>query len=549
MHSRPRSFFVAAIVFVLAFDLAWMWQRQTGAHASEFGGHPDEAAHYVTGLFVHDALGAIPRCIRERSLQPLKTHIDQKDPAGFYAHYPKVALGVWPPAFYLVQSAWTFAFHAGRLSIILLMAALAAALATQLFTALRAEVGGWLAAIGALALVSLPLIVEHYSMVMAEVLTAVFMFGAALAWGRFLDDERARDALLFGVLAGCAIMTKGTGLALALMAPLALVLAGRWRLLARPAMWGGAALTAVIAGPWTWIFRNAGRDKGGWIETSPSWNFSREAAPYYLGKLSLAIGVILLALLCIGVLVKILRPGSRPGHWASAAALVVAVLAFQIAMPVGFEARHVISALPAALMFAMAGLDALRDAVRHSRGLPEGERTPLALACCTLVLAAGVALAHRAAPPDPKRWSGFAPMAEAALNDPGTKTRPVLICSDATGEGMFISELAMRDQRPGATVMRASKEVAAMDWAGRGTRTKFKNDDELIVWMQKARIGSVVVDESMPEDKRGPHHDQLIHLCESRTELFWPASSSPIVRAGTPSSKPARLYLVRASAN
>lgn len=549
MNTRYRAFLHAAIVFVLAFDSAWLWQRQNGAHTSELGGHPDEAAHYVTGLFVRDAIATLPRCVSQRSIQPLKTHISQTDPAGFYAHYPKVALGVWPPVFYVTQTAWTLPLGVGRLSVLLLMAALAALLAALLFTALRAEYGAWLAAIGSLAWISLPLNIEHYGMVMAEMLTAVFMFGAALAWGRFLDEQRSRDALLFGVLAGCAIMTKGTGLALALHAPFALVLAGRWRLLARPALWCAGALTAFIAGPWTWFFRNAGRDKGGWLEASLSWNFTREAAPYYLGKLGLAIGVLLLAFLCVGIVVKILRPGSRRGLWASSGALIAAVLAFQLVMPVGLEARHILSALPAVLMFCVAGLDALRDAFRHSRGLPAGERTPLALACCTLLLAGGVALAHRIAPPDPKRWSGFARMAEAVLGDPAMKSRPILISSDAAGEGMFISEIAMHDQRPGVTVLRASKETAAMDWAGRGMRTKFKSDDELIAWINKARVGCIVVDASMDEAKRGPHHDQLISLCESRNELFWPASSSPVVRSGSQHPKPVRLYLVRTPAN
>ncbi|MEQ1859859.1 MAG: glycosyltransferase family 39 protein [Chthoniobacteraceae bacterium] len=546
---RVRSAIFTAIVFVLAFDVAWFWQRQAGAYGSEFGGHPDEAAHYVTGLFVRDAIAALPRCASARSLQPLKPFADQNDPAGFYAHYPKVALGVWPPAFYLAQATWTSAFGTHRLPILLLMTALAAALATQLFAALRVEYGGWLAAIGALALVSVPLVIEHYSMIMAELLTAIFMFGAAAAWGRFLDGQRSRDAIYFGVLAGFAIMTKGTAIALALHAPLALALTGRWRLLTRPALWIGAATVAITAGPWTWIFRDKGREVGGWLETSPSWHFTRDAAPYYLGKLGLALGVLLLVLACLGVVMKVLRPGLRPGLWASAGALIIAVLGFQMLLPVGLEARHLVSVLPAVIMFSIAGLDALRDAYRHRKGLPSSEPSPLAIAVFAVVVAGGVLLAHRIAPPDPKRWSGFAAIAEAVLNDPQMKGRPVLVSSDATGEGMFISEIAMRDHRPGAVVLRANKELASMDWAGRGIATKFHSDEELIAWIKSSGVGALVVDPSMPEAKRGAHHDQLILLCETHSELFWPASSSPIVRGGETHSKPIRLYLVRRPAN
>src|SRR5258708_39970247 len=99
-------------------------------------------------------------------------------------------------------------------------------------------------------------------MVMAEMLSTVFMFGATLCFGRFLDRGRSADILWFGLLSGLAIMTKGTGVALALMAVIALILSRRWRLLLRPSLWAGAFITGVIAGPWTWKFRDAGA--GGW---------------------------------------------------------------------------------------------------------------------------------------------------------------------------------------------------------------------------------------------------------------------------------------------
>src|SRR5258708_14104031 len=40
-------------------------------------------------------------------------------------------------------------------------------------------------------------------------LSAVLMFGAMLAFGAFLDGEKRRDAICFGVLAALAILTKG----------------------------------------------------------------------------------------------------------------------------------------------------------------------------------------------------------------------------------------------------------------------------------------------------------------------------------------------------
>src|SRR2546423_1423416 len=94
----------AALLFAIAVGS----QHLTGAYRGEFGSEPDEAAHFVTGLCVHDYVAAgFPG-----------------NPLGYakkyYEHYPKVALGHWPPFFYVVQTAWTLPFGASRVSILLL---------------------------------------------------------------------------------------------------------------------------------------------------------------------------------------------------------------------------------------------------------------------------------------------------------------------------------------------------------------------------------------------------------------------------------------------
>jgi hypothetical protein len=159
-------------------------------------------------------------------------------------------------------------------------------------------------------------------------------------------------------------------------------------------------------------------------------------------------------------------------------------------------------------------------------------------------------VAHRIAPPDPKQWSGFAPIAEAVLEDTAMDKAEILVSSDARGEGMFISELAMREKRPGHIVRRVSKDLATMDWEGRGARLKYESDEELAEWFagEGRNVGCVVVDATMPEMRRGPHHDQIIAFCERHGDRFWPVSSSPVVREGVPQRTPLRLYRVRRAA-
>jgi hypothetical protein len=535
MTPRVRSFLMATIVWVLAFDCAWLWQRFSGAHTSEYGGHPDEAAHFVTGLFVRDAATMLPGCLAEGSFARLHRFAHKEDPAGFYAHYPKVGLGVWPPGFYLVQSAWTLPFGIGRASLMLLMASLAATLALLFYLSVREEFGPPLAFVSMLAVIALPLLRDSYSMVMAETLTAVLMFAAVLLFGRFLDAGRTRDAWWFGALAGLAIMTKGTGIALALVPPIAIVLAGRWEVLKRPALWGGAGVCALLAGPWTVAFGSAGRDKGGWLESSPSLHFTREAVPYYATKFGLALGLVLVVLFCVGVAAKLVRREQRTGLWSSAAALIVAVLLFQAIMPVGLEERHLVSALPAAFMFVVAGLHAL---------LARLAARPRIIAAVA-VLMVGVFIQQFFDRPARKEWTGFAPLAQQVLADDPDAKSSVLVSSDARGEGQFISEMAMRERRPGHIVRRGTKDLASSDWAGRGLKLRFETEDELVDWFGKSPIDYVVADASMPEDKRNDQHDQLLRVCEYRTDRFWPMLRIQVVRGGVEQPGPVILYRVK----
>ena len=470
----------------------------------------------------------------------------------YYAHYPKVALGVWPPAFYIAQSAWTLPFSPSRTSILLLMAALAGTVALLIHLSLREEYGPLAAGAAALAFLCLPLVREYYSMVMAEMLCAATMFAAALVWGRYLDRERPRDALLFGLLAALAILTKGTALALALMAPLALLFVRKWHLLRQPALWGGAAVTAIVAGPWTWKFRDAGRLKGGWEQASPTWDWTREALGYYGVKFALGLTLVLTVLALIGILVKLRTPGQRRGHWAAAGALIVAVYVFQAIIPCGKEARHLISALPAGILFATAGLAALYHASRRLEprvpaGIARIGYRNLSILCGGFLLLAFLSaiMQDRSI----KGFTGFRPVAETILGATHARPPRILISSDARGEGMFISEIAMREPRPGSTIERASKILATGSWSGDRHSEKFQDPDALHRYLADAGFDYIVLDDAIPEAKRRPYHSLLRRVLSEQGDTFNLAGEYPIQRAGQEQHWPIRLYRVRARGN
>ncbi len=106
-------------------------QILSGAYRAEFAGYPDESAHYVTSLMVRDFIAG------GNYTNPVQFADD------YYAHYPKVALGHWPPLFYAFGGLWMLIFSASRQSVLLGMAVFTAVFAW--ITQYRRQAPFWLA--------------------------------------------------------------------------------------------------------------------------------------------------------------------------------------------------------------------------------------------------------------------------------------------------------------------------------------------------------------------------------------------------------------------
>lgn len=68
------------------------------------------------------------------------------------------------------------------------------------------RIGAWIPAI---LLIIHPLVRTYTSIVMSDMLLAIFCLLAIDAWRRFLGSTKARDSLWFGLWAAAAILTKG----------------------------------------------------------------------------------------------------------------------------------------------------------------------------------------------------------------------------------------------------------------------------------------------------------------------------------------------------
>jgi hypothetical protein len=488
----PVALLIAALVAFFHFA--------SGSSHSELGAHPDEAAHFVTGLMVRDyILHGLPH-------SPL-AFADQ-----YYRHYPKIGLGVWPPFFYLVQALWTLIFPVGVATVLRLMALLTVALALLTAWWLRREFS-WVESIsGATLLIALPLVQQYSNMVMAEILSSLLMFAAAGYFARILEGAEWPGAIGFGVCAGLAIMTKGTGVALALLPAFAILFTRRFDLLKRRSLWVAALLVAVIAGPWTWHFRKMGL--GGWEEPKPSLHFTARAIGFYGNQLIVALGALLMLLAIAGAVSLFLPRIQKPAIAICSLSLVLSVWIFQCITPVGLEARHLTPAMPALIILAMTGLHALTG----RQSLPV--RASIAAALLALFFAwpaivppatplpgygsigNGVALSPFRIPS--KQWHGFQPIADFILaSDPRTVT---LVASDARGEGMLIADVAARDpHRPSFTIQRASKILASSTWSGSGYQSLYTTPAQVRDALALSQISLVVTDASLScSSRRSP---------------------------------------------
>lgn len=127
---RSRTTWRDALVFLVIFAIVVNLQIASNAYRSEFGGYPDEPAHYVTSLMVRDYIAQF------HFSHPTNFAED------YYAHYPKVAFGHWPPLLYVVQGLWMLIFSPSRTSVLLELALLSTVLAFSFFSLRAVGLGG-----------------------------------------------------------------------------------------------------------------------------------------------------------------------------------------------------------------------------------------------------------------------------------------------------------------------------------------------------------------------------------------------------------------------
>lgn len=486
-----------ALLMVVTIQVAF------GAYQNGVWDNPDEAGHFVSGLMVRDYL----------------VHGFAQGPVTFareyYAHYPKVAIGNWPPAFPAIQGAWMLLVPAGRVASLALIALMAGTVSWVAYRLLRPSVTPALALVGATLWMLLPPVPYFVTHVMAEVPVTLGVMLAIWAWHRYLVSRRVRDLALFAALAVLAAMTKSNGLFVFLVPPIAVIIGARWWVLRARVVWATIAVSACVVIPWVLYFLPVMRS--GWSRPN-AWLPPVAGLDFYPTALLGALGGATLALIAIGLVTRLRTRADRRSVegtlWVTALSAIIAGIGFHAAVPGGlYDLRHLTTIYPFLAMFAVAGAQALADALRR---IGARERVALASAVgMTVALVLIGAMGTQRAPD----VAGFDRV--AALLVPGDtphRPRTTLVTSDAVGEGAFVVAMALRDQqRPGHTVWRATKLLASMTWAGGEYVLRVDSDTALLALLARAGVETIVIDRSID---LWPHQRLLEGVIERSPERF-----------------------------
>ncbi len=527
MQSRAHRVLAFLGILLIASIVQW----SVGALESGFGGFEDEPAHLVTGLMVRDWL-ANALGIAE-SAGPSWTE-PRAFAENFYTHYPKVAIGQWPPVFHALLGLWMLVAGTSKLAIISLLTLLTSATAYLVFGAVRNMHGLAAGAVAAAIFLTVPIVQLCGAAAMTEIPLALFSLLAVFAFGRYLEFGHARWIYCFAAASILTVLTKGTGLALALVPLLCLPLSGRWGILKKPSLWLAGALVAMVTAPWYLVTVSMTQDSWGG-GTTPSFAYARFAASEYFPWLLGLLGPVGALLVPVGIAVGVrdFRLGLKGGgRWLAFGAWAPALMILHHVIPSSVEERHLAVLAPAWVALAALGAGGVaRWFLRRStkeRSHAEAvfrEQQWAALAIAGMGL---FAVIWQGAPPkkDFRGWDragqelvlgGHGPLGSdltANAGGPGDAVdRParLLVASDPVGEGLFVAGAALADRaRSQHYVLRASKVLCFAGWSGRTYDQRFPTPLGVESWLTERGVDLIVIDRSVVDTRHWyAHMDQL----------------------------------------
>lgn len=463
---EDRSLLLAAAGFAL---LILLLQGLGGAYQAEYDGHADEAAHFVSSLLVRDYLAQFPWP------SPMPWAME------YYLHYPKVAIGHWPPGYYAVQGLWWLVVPPSRGSAMALNVLMGTGV-MMLFWVLvgRLGVSRLLMAGAGVVMLLLPVMQQALSQAMAELpaLLAAMVFLWTLT---FVQERPGRLSIILVWLSLLiAFAVKQTSVGLCAAPVLALIFGGVWRRLPLgPMLLWPALSAAMVAGLLYWQYAGSIREAIRWAGASRTTKlgWSIDQVPEVAGW-----GILLLA--AAGVWAAWSR---REPVTLASLAVVVSFFVCSYFVRAFQETRHWIAFLPALLLLAAAGYRILSERSRWA---------PAALAAALLLM--------------PHSWYRQSPGGYGALAAQIVQPSRMLVSSSAGWpEGPWIAVAALREKRPGSTILRATKLLASADWNARRYQSKVGVAEDVERILDGAGIELVILHNDSVGNLNLSHHALL----------------------------------------
>lgn len=488
----------AAILFILYASILTLGiQIKDGTFSADLCTvYPDEAPHYINGLlianYISHGLGQPPVAFAK----------------AFFLNFPKVSIGHWPPFFYLLEAGWMLVLSQSKTSVLIFSGLISAVLA-GLIGSITSRRSGTMAGVLAVAFYVLtPLVRQNASAVMVDIFIGLLELAATLAFLRYVLTPNWRWSVVFGLLASAAILSKGNGLTLALLPPLAVLFTGQIALLRRLDFWFPLPIVTVFCGPWYVATYDLARD--GWVY-QPGLQYATASFIANTDASLTMFGMVGCAIATYGFVCSF--RGRHDRHETvlvrCLAALVVAILIFQMAVPSGLDPRYVLGLFAPMTILAAIGIRELSNDLASLVGRGDSRRAvtsiAIALALVAILPKTGAFLTVTQKP-----TIGMKEAANIVTADPANSNRTVLVSSDAIGEGAFVVEMAQHpDHEERYVIARASKLLGSANFLMEDYVPRFQNWEELGKKVEALSIRFIVIDTSK-SSSRFKHSQDLV---------------------------------------
>lgn len=382
-------------------------------------------------------------------------------------------------------------------------------LALTVYRAAKEQVGTLYAVFGALLVVALPLSQAQAAMVMAEIPLAHFSLLAVLAYIRFLETDRMRDAVWFAFWTFCAIMTKGNGWAVMTVVPLLPLAGARIRIWRSPRFWLALGLIAALCVPYTLVTMRIVRN--GWnTQSLPDSVYIVLSLWVHTRMVIQAFGVPVMLVATVGLVDRALLPRFRGKinlFWLGMALYGACVIVFHGVVPTSIEPRKIYQIVPVICLFVTAGMDAMARSIRVRTSLPGAIRYGVAALTAILFLTTNFYFLKPFRP-------GFAAAVEDLMARPDTRGAAILISSNPymqDAEAAIISEWASRERKAGTYLVRATKLLdrpARNEHGEADYQVIYRSDEEMLRALDDVPISYVILHTTTTE--RPYQHHALI---------------------------------------